>query len=86
MADQIFNKDTCNTYTENYRNDFVGENEITVSITLREYRNLITENAKHREEIRLREEETAKARMERDDAKRQLQGFLEKLGIEEGGE
>lgn len=42
MAEQIFKKE-CD-YSSN-RNDFIGESEITVTITLGEYRKLVTEKA-----------------------------------------
>lgn len=84
MADQVFAKDTQDTYGRSYRNDFVGEHEITVTVTLREYRELIAKEAKHAEEMRLKDEAILKAHRERDEAKGQLQGFLAKLGIDEG--
>ena len=86
MADQVFKKDTGDCYTTKYQNDFVGENEIMVQITLCEYRELITKDAKHRDEINRKEKEISKMRQERDAAKQQLQAFLEKLGIEKDEE
>ena len=67
MAEQTFKKETC---WGNNKNDFVGEDEILVTITLCEYRELVAANAKHAEELRKANEraneEASKARALRD--------------------
>lgn len=84
MADQVFKKDTDSTWGSNYRDDFYGESEITVTITLHEYRKLLVDSAKHAEEIRRKDEEMSMARSERDAAKKQLQALLDRLGDDDG--
>ena len=49
MAEESFEKKVG--YGNN-ANDFRGESEIMVSITLHEYRELVEKNAKHAEELR----------------------------------
>ncbi len=85
MAEQVFKKEVDGYYGGDYRNDFFGESEIMVHVTLREYRDLVIDKARHAEAIRLKDEEIRKANGERDAAKQQLQGILEKLGIENEG-
>lgn len=84
MAEQTFKKET-DGYGESSRdNDFAGESEIMVTITLHEYRDLVRSSAKHTEELRKKGEEAYKARRERDAANAKLQGILDKLGVEAG--
>ena len=47
MAEQVFKKEV---EWGSSREDFIGESEITVTITLREYRNLVTAVAKKEHE------------------------------------
>lgn len=82
MAEQVFKKEVDGYYNSNYRDDFSAQDEIMVRITIHEYRELIISKAKHDEAIRLKNEEIRNANSERDAAKQQLQGILEKLGIE----
>lgn len=82
MAEQVFKKEVEGYYGSGYRDDFKGQDEIMVRITLHEYRELVTDKAKHAESLRKKDEEVRKAREERNAAKHQLQSFLEKLGIE----
>lgn len=86
MAEQVFKKEVDGYYGSVYRDDFCAQDEIMVHITLHEYRELVTDKAKHAEALRLRDERVSEANKERDAAKAQLQGILEKLGIESGEE
>lgn len=80
MAEEVFEKEV-KWGTD--RNDFVGEKEITVTITLHEYRELVEKNAKRGEEVRKLEEkwgeEARKARALRE----KLDKLLEAVGGEE---
>ena len=86
MAEQVFKKEAESFYySEQYgptntRNDYVAEDELTVTITLHEYRQMLWSLAKHGESIREKEEEARKARMERDELKKKLDAVIEKIG------
>ena len=83
MAEQIFKKETswgCNS------NDFVGEDEIMVKITLHEYRELIEKNAKTEQRIKEAEEKAYKARKEAEEAKSKLDKVLSLTSNIEGDE
>lgn len=73
MAEQIFKKETNWGYNSN---DFVGESEIMVEITLHEYRELIEKNAKTEQRIKEAEEKAYKARKEAEEAKSKLDKVL----------
>lgn len=73
MAEQIFKKET--EWGIN-KNDFAGESEIMVRITLHEYRELVEKNAKTDQRIKEAEEETYKARNEAREAKEKLERVL----------
>jgi len=86
MAEQVFKKEAESFYySEQYgptntRNDFVADDELTVTITLHEYRQMIWSLAKHADVVREKEEEARKARAERDELKKKLDAVIEKLG------
>lgn len=82
MAEQIFRKDTETHYSGSYggvdynprdeHNDYVSKQELTVTITLHEYRQMVWELAKHNELVERKEKEARDARMERDELKKQV--------------
>lgn len=90
MAEQVFKREVDGYYGNTYRDDFRAEDEITVTITLHEYRELVADKAKHAENIRKKDEEIAAMRRERDEAKSVLTALKDRLGINnldmEGGE
>ena len=60
MADQVFKKETeynCN------ENNFIGESEITVTITLNEYRELVSHKATRDKDVKSAETEARDARI-----------------------
>ena len=73
MAEQIFKKET--EWGIN-KNDFAGESEIMVRITLHEYRELVEKNAKTDQRIKEAEEEMYKARNEARESKAKLDKVL----------
>ena len=73
MAEQIFKKET--EWGTN-KNDFVGESEIMVEITLHEYRELVEKNAKTEQRIKEAEDKACKARKEAEEAKSKLDKVL----------
>ena len=73
MAEQIFKKET--EWGIN-RNDFMGECEIMVEITLHEYRELIEKNAKTEQRIKEAEDMARNARKEAESAKAKLDKVL----------
>ena len=60
MADQIFKKETEYNVNEN---NFVGESEITVTITLNEYRHLVSHMATRDKDVKSAESEAREARV-----------------------
>ena len=83
MADQIFKKET------NWDNDnnFVCEDEITVTITLNEYRNLVKKDAINDYAIEKEREKAREANNNADAYKAKLEELIEKLnGVEDGEE
>lgn len=79
MADQEFSKKTEGWGDTSRYFDFVGDSELTVRITLAEYRELVRTSAKHAEEMRKRDEAVAEARSERDAARKKLQTLIDQL-------
>ena len=73
MAEQTFKKET--EWGTN-KNDFAGESEIMVRITLHEYRELVEKNAKTDQRIKEAEEEMYKARNEAREAKEKLEKLI----------
>ena len=75
MADQIFKKET------NWNDDdnFVCEDEITVTITLNEYRNLVKKDAINDYAIEKEREKTREANKNADAYKAKLEELIEKL-------
>ena len=73
MAEQIFKKETNWGYN---CNDFVGESEIMVEITLHEYRELVEKDAKTEQRIKDAEGMALKARKEAEEAKARLDKVL----------
>lgn len=59
MADQIFKKETEYNVNEN---NFIGESEITVTITLNEYRELVSHMATRDNDVKSAEKEAREAR------------------------
>lgn len=60
MADQVFKKETEYNVNEN---NFIGESEITVTITLNEYRELVSHTATRDKDIYRAETEARDARI-----------------------
>lgn len=81
MAEQVFEK---KTEWGAYKNDFIGQDEITVTITLCEYRELVARNAKHEEELRKARDEKYEAEKKADALRAKLDKLLE--AAEEGEE
>ena len=81
MAEQVFKKEADGGWNNDNRNDFVGESEITVTVTLHEYRELVEFKAKTNETIRLKDEEIRKARVAMDEAQKKLDALIETLGV-----
>ena len=73
MAEQIFKKET--EWGVN-RDDFAGENEIMVRITLHEYRELVEKNAKTEQRIKEAEEKAYKAKKDADEARFKMEKLL----------
>ena len=61
MADQIFKKETEYNVNEN---NFVGESEITVTITLNEYRELVGIKATRDKDVKAADKAASEARIE----------------------
>ena len=81
MAEQVFEKKT--DWGAN-KNDFAGQDEIMVTITLCEYRELVKANAKHEEELRKAREAKYEAEKKADALRAKLDKLLE--AAEEGEE
>ena len=80
MADQIFKKET----TWGAADNFVGDGEITVTITLNEYRNLVKEVALKDYDLKKEREKTSEANKKADAYKAKLEALIEKLnGVED---
>ena len=73
MAEQIFKKET--EWGTN-KNDFAGESEIMVRITLHEYRELVEKNAKTEQRIKEAEEKAYKANKDADEARAKMEKLL----------
>ena len=73
MAEQIFKKET--EWGTN-KNDFAGESEIMVEITLHEYRELVENNAKTDQRIKEAEEKAYKAKKDADEARAKMEKLL----------
>lgn len=82
MAEQIFKKETAWSGTAD---NFFGEDEITVTITLNEYRNLVKEVARKDYDLEKEREKTREANKNADSYKAKLEALIEKLnGVEDG--
>lgn len=80
MADQIFKKETIWGAADN----FVGEDEITVTITINEYRNLVKEVAKKDYDLEKEREKTRESDKKAEAYKAKLEALIEKLnGVED---
>lgn len=81
MAEQIFKKETA---WSGISDNFVGEDEIIVTITLNEYRNLVREVAKKDYDLEKEREKTREANKKADAYKEKLEALIEKLnGVDE---
>lgn len=81
MAEQTFKKETGWGASGH---DFIGEDEITVTITLNEYRNLVKEVAKKDYDIQKEREKTTEANNKANAYKAKLEALIEKLnGVED---
>lgn len=86
MAEQVFKKDADSFYynasytTSDCRSDYVGDSELTVRITLHEYRQMVWTIAKHDEKVREKDDEIRKVRGECNALKEQLDALVETLG------
>lgn len=81
MAEQIFTKETA---WSGISDNFVGEDEIIVTITLNEYRNLVRDVAKKDYDIEKEREKTREANKKADAYKEKLEALIEKLnGVDE---
>lgn len=76
MAEQVFKKDT--SWGAN-ANDFKGEDEIMVHITLHEYRELVEIKAKQDYRIEQKNKELFAMEKERDEAKLRVETLLATL-------
>ena len=81
MAEQIFKKEVC--WGEGKYN-FIAEDEITVTITLDEYRNLVKESARHQEELRKVNEARYEAEKKANALREKLDKLLEATKEEDG--
>lgn len=80
MAEQIFKKETYWGSSDN----FVGEDEITVTITINEYRNLVKEVALKDYDLKKEREKTTEANKAANAYKAKLEALIEKLnGVED---
>lgn len=80
MAEQIFKKET----TWGNENNFVGDGEITVTITLGEYRDLVKQVALKDYDLKKERERTFEAVKKAQSYKDKLEALIEKLnGVEE---
>lgn len=81
MAEQIFKKETA---WSGMPDNFFGEDEIVVTITLNEYRNLVKEVAKKDYDIQKEREKTTEANNKANAYKAKLDALIEKLnGVED---
>ena len=96
MAEQIFRKDTETHYSGNYGGvdynvrdehyDYVGKQELTVTITLHEYRQMVWALAKHNELVEEKKKEARDARIECDELKKQVEALKAMLSKTDGAE
>ena len=84
MAEQIFKKETG--WGGGTSDNFIGEDEITVTITLNEYRNLVTEVASKYYDIQKEREKTSEANRKAQSYKEKLESLIEKLNGYDGVE
>ena len=81
MAEQIFKKETA---WSGISDNFIGEDEIIVTITLNEYRNLVKEVAMKDYDLQKEREKTSEANKKADAYKSKLDALIEKLnGVED---
>ena len=82
MAEQIFKKETV--WGGGTSDNFIGEDEITVTITLNEYRNLVTEVASKEYDLQKEREKTKEANRKAQSYKDKLESLIEKLNGDDG--
>ena len=84
MAEQVFKKETqWNGTADNY----FGEDEITVTVTLNEYRTLVREVARKDYDLEKEREKTREANKKAEVYKAKLDALIEKLnGVEDENE
>ena len=81
MAEQIFKKET----TWGNEGNFVGDSEITVTITLGEYRKLVKEVTLKDSDLQKERDRTIEANKKANSYKDKLEALIEKLnGVEDG--
>lgn len=81
MAEQIFKKETAWSGTAD---NFIGEDEIIVTITLNEYRNLVKEVARKDYDLEKEREKTREEARKAQSYKDKLEALIAKLnGVEE---
>ena len=81
MAEQIFKKET---YWGGTADNFIGEDEIVITITLNEYRNLVKEVALKDYDLKKERDKTSEANKKADAYKAKLEALIEKLnGVED---
>ena len=84
MAEQIFKKETG--WGGETSDNFIGEDEITVTITLNEYRNLVKEVASKEYDLQKEREKTSEANRKAQSYKDKLESLIEKLNGDDGDE
>ena len=84
MAEQIFKKETG--WGGGTSDNFIGEDEITVTITLNEYRELVKEVALKEYDLQKEREKTSEANRKAQSYKEKLESLIEKLNGDDGDE
>ena len=83
MAEQVFKKEVA---WSGKSIDFIADSEITVTITLHEYRELVESNAKHAEELRKANEKAAEEARKATVLREKLDRLLETVGDDAEGD
>lgn len=84
MSESVYKKEPGN-YGTNV-NDFRAPDELTVTVTLHEYRDLIECKARHEAKVKEKDEEVWEMRKQRDEARARIDSLIAKIGEAEGGE
>ena len=84
MSYSAYKKETADYRTND--DDFRAPDELTVTITLHEYRELVECKARHEEKIKEKNDEVWEMRKQRDEAKARLDSVIAKINGEEGEE